>query len=66
MPFSAQKMHFFDKNDNLTHWTARDRVNVKELLFREVILHQFLKQKNIALNRTLENMVHNVHHLLRF
>ena len=49
MPFSAQKMHFFDKNDNLTHWTARDRVNVKELLFREVILHQFLKQKNIAL-----------------
>ena len=49
MPFSAQKMHFFDKNDNLTHWTARDRVNVKELLFREVILHQFLKQKNRAL-----------------
>merc|ERR1712197_65041 len=47
--FLPKKCIFFDKNDNLTHWTARDRVNVKELLFREVILHQFFKQKNIAL-----------------
>ena len=49
MPFSAQKMHFFEKNGNFTHWTARDSASVKELFFWEVILHQFLKQKNIAL-----------------
>jgi hypothetical protein len=49
MHFSAQKMHFFDKNGNLTHWTTRDRADVKELFFQEVILHQFLKRKNRAL-----------------
>ena len=49
MPFSARKMHFFDKNGNLTTCTAQHRADVKELFFREVILHQFLKQKNIAL-----------------
>ena len=49
MPFSARKMHFFEKNDNLTQWTARDSANVKELFFQKVILHQFLKRKNRAL-----------------
>ena len=49
MPFSARKMHFFEKNGNLTHWTARDSADVKEFFFREVILHQFLKQKKWAL-----------------
>ena len=42
-------MHFFEKNGNLTYWTARDSADVKELFFREIILHQFLKQKNRAL-----------------
>ena len=50
MPFSARKMHFFDKNVNLTTCTAQHRADVKELFFREVILHQFLKRKNIALH----------------
>ena len=49
MHFSAQKMHFFDKTGNLTHWTTRDRADVKGLFFQEVILHQFLKRKNRAL-----------------
>ena len=49
MPFSARKMHFFEKNGNLTHCTAQHRTNVKELFFWEVILLQFLKQKNGAL-----------------
>ena len=31
------------------NWTARDRADVKELFFQEVILHQFLKRKNRAL-----------------
>ena len=30
MPFSAQKMHFIDKNGNLTHWPARASFDVKE------------------------------------
>ena len=42
-------MHFFDKNGNLTPWPAQARADVKELFFREVILHQFLKQKKWAL-----------------
>ena len=42
-------MHFFDKNGNLTPCPAQPSADVKELFFREVILHQFLKQKNIAL-----------------
>ena len=42
-------MHFFDKNGNLTPRLAGTSANVKELFFWEVILHQFLKQKNIAL-----------------
>ena len=42
-------MHFFEKNGNLTHWTAQDSADVKELFFQEVILHQFLKRKNRAL-----------------
>ena len=33
----------------MTHWTAWDSANVKELFFQEVILHQFLKRKNWAL-----------------
>ena len=49
MPFSAQKKHFFEKNDNLNPCTAQHRANVIELFFREVILHQFLKQKKWAL-----------------
>ena len=49
MPFSARKMHFFDKNGNLTPSTAQHSANVKELFFREVILHQFLKRKKWAL-----------------
>ena len=49
MPFSAHKMHFFEKNGNLTRCTAQHRANVKELLFRDVILHQFFKRKNWAL-----------------
>ena len=42
-------MHFFDKNGNLTPRLARTSANVKELFFREVILHQFLKRKKWAL-----------------
>ena len=42
-------MHFFDKNGNLTHCSAQLRADVKELFFREVILHQFLKRKKWAL-----------------
>ena len=39
MPFSARKMHFFDKNCNLTHWTAWDRADVKELFFQLVFFY---------------------------
>ena len=46
MPFSARKMHFFEKNGNLTPCPAQPSADVKELFFREVILHQFLKRKN--------------------
>ena len=49
MAFSAKKMHFFEKNGNLTHWTARDSANVKKLFFWEVILHKFFEVKNGAL-----------------
>ena len=49
MPFSARKMHFFEKNGNLTPSPAQPSADVKELFFWEVILHQFLKRKNIAL-----------------
>ena len=49
MPFSARKMHFFEKNGNLTTCSAQRSTDVKELFFREVILHQFLKRKNRAL-----------------
>ena len=49
MPFSARKMHFFDKNGNLTPCPVQPSADVKELFFREVILHQFLKRKNRAL-----------------
>ena len=49
MPFSARKMHFFEKNGNLTPSTAQHSADVKELFFLEVILHQFLKQKKWAL-----------------
>ena len=47
--FFCPKNSFFDKNGKLTHWTAQDSANVKELFFQEVILHQFLKRKNRAL-----------------
>ena len=47
--FFCPKNSFFDKNGKLTHWTAQDSANVKELFFQEVILHQFLKGKNRAL-----------------
>ena len=33
MLFSAQKMHFFDKNGNLAPWPTRARADVKELFF---------------------------------
>ena len=49
MPFSAQKMNFFEENGNLTPSTAQHSADVKELFFREVILHQFLKRKKWAL-----------------
>ena len=39
MPFSARKMHFFDKNGNLTHWTARDSASVKEYFFPLVFFY---------------------------
>ena len=49
MSFSAQKMHFFDKNGNLTPCPAQPSADVKELFFREAILQQFLKRKIWAL-----------------
>ena len=49
MPFSAQKMHFFEKNGNLTPRLARTSADVKELFFWKVILHWFLKRKKWAL-----------------
>ena len=36
MPFSAPKMHFFDKNGNLTPWPPRASSDFKELLFLTV------------------------------
>ena len=33
MPFSAQKMHFFDENGNLTPWLARASSDFKKLFF---------------------------------
>ena len=42
-------MHFIEKNGNLTTCSAQLSADVKELFFQEVILHQFLKRKNIAL-----------------
>ena len=47
--FFCPKNAFFEKNGNLNPCTAQHRANVKELFFREVILHQFLKRKNRAL-----------------
>ena len=35
MPFSARKMHFFEKNGNLTPRLARTSADVKELFFFE-------------------------------
>ena len=49
MHFSARKKHFFEKNGNLTPSTAQHSADVKELFFRKVILHQFLKRKKWAL-----------------
>ena len=49
MPFSARKKHFFEKNGNLTICTVQHSAHVKELFFREEILHQFLKRKKWAL-----------------
>ena len=49
MPFSARKMHFFEKNGNLTTCSAQLSADIKELFFWKVILHQFLKRKNWAL-----------------
>ena len=46
MPFSARKMYLFEKKWQFDPQHSDD---VKELFFREVILHQFLKRKNIAL-----------------
>ena len=39
MPFSARKMHFFDKNDNLTPCTVRLSTDVKELYFELVFFY---------------------------
>ena len=47
--FCPKNAFFFDKNGNLTPCPAQPRAEVKELFFREVILHQFLKRKNRAL-----------------
>ena len=47
--FLPEKCIFLKKNANLTHWTARDSADVKELFFWKVILHQFSKRKNKAL-----------------
>ena len=42
-------MHFFEKNGNLTTSSGHLSADVKELFFREVILHQFFKRKKWAL-----------------
>ena len=42
-----RKMHFFEKNGNLIHWTAWD--SAKGTFFWKVILYQFSKRKNWAL-----------------
>ena len=67
MPFSARKMHFFEKNGNLTTCSAQLSADVKELFFWEVILHQFLKRKkwallgkNVQTNLTLLNFAQKV------
>ena len=39
LPFSARKMRFFDKNGNVTHWTARDSASVKEYFFPLVFFY---------------------------
>ena len=48
MPFSAQKMHFFDENGNLTPWLARASSDFNELFFHwyfsTYILKDFLGQ----------------------
>ena len=41
-------LHIFDKNGDLTPWPTWACTNFKDLFFREVIFHQFLKRKNIA------------------
>ena len=46
MHFSARKKHFFEKN---WQFDPQHSADVKELFFREVILHQFLKRKKWAL-----------------
>ena len=47
--FLPEKCIFLKKNGNLNPCTAQHHADVKELFFREVILHQFLKRKNRAL-----------------
>ena len=63
MPFSARKMHFFDKNGNLTPCPVQPSADVKELFFREVILHQFLKQKNIPPCSKIVKTILTLHNL---
>ena len=62
-PFSDRKMHFFDKNVNLTTCSAQLSADVKEFFFRVIILHRFLKRKlrallskNVQANLTLLNL----------
>ena len=51
MSFSGQKMHFFGKNGNLTHWAARGSKVVLECFVWGLISYLSMKKKNW---RTLE------------
>ena len=50
MPFSARKMHFFEKNGNLTPCPAQPSADVKELFFRKnIALHSKIVQAILTL-----------------
>ena len=46
MSFSGQKMHFFGKNGNLTHWAARGSKVVLEYFVWGIIFYLSMKKKN--------------------
>jgi len=45
MSFSGQKMHFFGKNGNLTHWAARGSKVVLEYFVWGLIFYLSMKKK---------------------